>query len=387
MSLNQDQEKALKQLTIFLAQPSKKDLILDAPAGCGKGYLLNYINANKHSIRDRIRIIDDSFDGAMYFTATTNEAVSGLPADAKTIYSFAGLRPKFPTGLMTTASKIMGNIIVFVDEASYIGKNAHYMIRSQLPNAKIVWVMDEFQLADVNEKKAYVTTLGFPKITMNQVMRNQGHIQQVSLQLREAVRNETYLDLRKFANGTEVELLKPNDFDAKIVDVYGKPIDAKYLSYTNLSVGQYNNAIHQRVFNQPSFPHAGAIGIINKYNDNINLRCGTKVLIHNTREVTHTLEKGTTITETYLETSKGTLITCADKVPYHEYNPNRYLYSDIVLPYGSTVHKAQGQSIDTVFIDLPNIESCRDLEMVRRLKYVGWSRAIEKIYLKDSYGN
>lgn len=385
MSLNQDQESALNQIVFFLAQPSKKDLILDAPAGCGKGYLLNHIFHKRHSIVERVRLLDDSFRNQFHFTATTNEAVSGLPSQASTIYSFTGLRPKYPSGFIQTKQRNTGKMIVFVDEASYIGRDAHYMIRKQLPNAKIVWVMDEFQLADVKERKAYVATLGFPKITMNIVERNQGHIQEVSLKLRDAVKHERFVDLRQFANSKEVELLRPNDFDAKIVDVFGKPISAKYIAYTNDCVKQYNNAIHQRVFDNPAFPHSNAVGIINKYNDNINLRCGTKVTIFDVDIVNRTLESGHTITETLLSTDQGMLKMCDDLNAKHPSNLERFHYSEIVLPYGSTAHKAQGQSIDTIFLDLPNINSCRDQEMVRRLKYVGWSRAINKIYLKDNY--
>lgn len=383
--LTNDQEAALNQIIFFLAQPSKLDLVLDAPAGCGKGYLLNHISKVKYEIVERVRLLNDSFQNQFHFTATTNEAVSVLPASATTIYSFAGLRPKFPAGFFETKAVNREKCIVFVDEASYIGRNAHYLIRKQLPNAKIIWVMDEFQLTDVKEKKAYVATLGFPKVTMNQVMRNQGHIQEVSLKLRDAVKHEQFIDLRQFANGNEVELLSPNAFDTKVVDVFSKSTPAKYLAYTNDCVKQYNNAIHQRVFGNPAFPHNNSRGIINKYNDKINLRCGTKVDIYDVTTKTFYLDKGTQITETYLSTNHGPLCMYDGPSSYPDYNPNKFMYSEIVLPYGCTVHKSQGQSIDTIFLDLPNINSCRDNEMIRRLKYVGWSRGINKIYLKDNY--
>lgn len=384
MQLNEDQTNALNKIIVFLAQPSKKDLVLDSPAGCGKGYLLNYIHEHKSYISDKVRLLHDKFNNNFIFTSTTNESLSVLPDSAVTIYSFAGLRP-IPNkeSFFKFKSKSPSNLVIFVDEASYISSNAHKEIREQLPNAKIIWVMDEYQLTNVHEKKAYVATLGFPKITLSKVMRNTGYIQDVSLLLREAVKNEQYVDLKKYANGKEVELLSPFEFDTKICEEFSIKDDVKYLGYTNASVSGYNNAIHQRVFRNPPFPHKGAVGIINKYNDNIHLRCGTKVHIERVETSLVHLTHNLTVEETHLYTNKGHLIMCNDKVPKNVYNPNRYYYSDVVLPYGSTVHKSQGQSINTVFIDLPNIESCRDSEMVRRLKYVGWSRGIEKIYLKD----
>lgn len=385
--LNQDQENALKQLIVFLARPSQKDFIIDAPAGCGKGYLLHHIYNNQRDISERVRIIDDNFTNQFRFTATTNEAVSGLPREASTIYSFAGLRPNRNNGFFKSKTPTRDRLVVFVDEASYVGKDAYTSIRMQLPNAKIVWVMDEFQLTDVKEKKAYVSTLGFPKVEMAKVERNQGAIQQASLELRDAVKHERYIDIRKFANGNDIILLPPDSFDGELINHFKQGSNVAYLGYTNAQVGMYNSAIHQRVFNNPPFPHSGAVGIINKYNDNVNLRCGTTVHIHSVAIEEVVLEHGSKITETYLNTDQGTLIMCNDYVPMSEYNPNRWEYSDVVLPYGRTVHKSQDQSIDTVFIDMPNIESCRDPEMVRRLKYVGTSRGISKVYIKDYHGS
>lgn len=389
MALNQEQEATLTKLIMFLAQPSKKDLIIDAPAGCGKGYLLNHVYQNRTSITERVRLLNENFKGEFHLTATTNEAVSVLQESSGTIYSFAGLRPKQNT-FVTTKMKNSAGMVVFIDEASYIGREAYHKIRLQLPKAKIVWVMDEFQLADVNEKKAYVSTLGFPKLTMSKVMRNQGAIQQASLELREAVRNELNVDIRKYHNGVDIVVLPPDEFDKALANAFTFDEPVKYLGYTNHQVNTYNNAIHQRVFKNPSFPHAGATGIINKYNEQVNLRCGTPVRITNVTTKWVTLSNSYQdyyVEEVYLDTNRGTLIMCKEDAPWKVYNPNRFLYSDVVLPYGCTVHKSQGQSIDKVFIDLPNLESCFDNEMKRRLRYVGLSRGINKVYIKDYYGN
>ena len=42
--------------------------------------------------------------------------------------------------------------------------------------------------------------------------------------------------------------------------------------------------------------------------------------------------------------------------------------------YASTVHKLQGSSIDTIFIDMNNLYQCRDKETLRQLQYVALSR-------------
>jgi exodeoxyribonuclease-5 len=49
--------------------------------------------------------------------------------------------------------------------------------------------------------------------------------------------------------------------------------------------------------------------------------------------------------------------------------------------YALTVHKSQGSSFNTVFVDLANINTCPDPEVVRQLQYVGISRTKGDVYL------
>ena len=45
------------------------------------------------------------------------------------------------------------------------------------------------------------------------------------------------------------------------------------------------------------------------------------------------------------------------------------------------MHKSQGSTYDTVFIDLENIGSCRNPDQVARMLYVAVSRARNRIFL------
>lgn len=47
----------------------------------------------------------------------------------------------------------------------------------------------------------------------------------------------------------------------------------------------------------------------------------------------------------------------------------------------STVYKAQGSSIDTVFIDLSDISTCRNADQAARMLYVAPSRARKRVIL------
>jgi ATP-dependent exoDNAse (exonuclease V) alpha subunit len=49
--------------------------------------------------------------------------------------------------------------------------------------------------------------------------------------------------------------------------------------------------------------------------------------------------------------------------------------------YSSTVHKIQGSSLDTIFIDMDNIMKCKNEEELRQMQYVALSRTRKDAYL------
>ena len=51
------------------------------------------------------------------------------------------------------------------------------------------------------------------------------------------------------------------------------------------------------------------------------------------------------------------------------------------FPYAATIHKAQGQEWDNVFIDNLDLSKCKNLDLFFKLLYVSFSRAKNKIYL------
>jgi ATP-dependent exoDNAse (exonuclease V) alpha subunit len=54
-------------------------------------------------------------------------------------------------------------------------------------------------------------------------------------------------------------------------------------------------------------------------------------------------------------------------------------FSDFRFAYASTVHKSQGSTYDTVYIDLEDISVCRDLSQLARMLYVAISRATTRV--------
>jgi hypothetical protein len=56
-------------------------------------------------------------------------------------------------------------------------------------------------------------------------------------------------------------------------------------------------------------------------------------------------------------------------------------YPDLRQRDAATVHKAQGSTYDSVFIDLGNISTCHQPDQVARMLYVAFSRARHRVFL------
>ncbi len=401
MELNEDQNKTLDEIIKFIAQPSKEDLIIDAPAGCGKDYLLGYLYKNIEEIYKRISVIFEPINKyTCCFTATTNEAVGNMVNNfdintTVTIYKQAGIIPWNKSYKAVKPANVLPQIII-VNEASYVDKDLYYLLKTQIPNAKFIWVMDQDQLASGSSPEPFINIKNLPKgkeVSMNTIMRNQGNIQQASMELRKAVRNKAYVDLRKFANDTDIILLSKYDFQMKLIESLQEEEEYnlnqyRFLAYNRNVISHYNQNIASMVYNQPTFPYVGATAIVDKFNKHIGLHVGKTLKIHSVTPIVNSypLLNGDIITveELHVTTACGNLLRINNS-PNVAKKTLRQLgieqaQTELRLPFGCTVHKAQGQSIDTVFIDAENIEKCFDHEMKRRLKYVAFSRAKSKIY-------
>ena len=68
---------------------------------------------------------------------------------------------------------------------------------------------------------------------------------------------------------------------------------------------------------------------------------------------------------------------------YKQSPADYYLFSKRVLDLrmvdASTVHKAQGSTLDTVYIDLDDISKCTQKDLTAKLLYVAVSRARKKV--------
>lgn len=71
----------------------------------------------------------------------------------------------------------------------------------------------------------------------------------------------------------------------------------------------------------------------------------------------------------------------AQKKAWREFYDFKNTFADLRPPFAGTIHKAQGSTYDSVFLDLEDINKCRDPLLRARLLYVGLTRARENVYI------
>jgi hypothetical protein len=74
----------------------------------------------------------------------------------------------------------------------------------------------------------------------------------------------------------------------------------------------------------------------------------------------------------------------ANKKSWQKYYQLKNNYPDLRPRDAATIHKGQGSTHDTVFIDMEDLSACRDPDTAARLLYVGATRARKRIVM---YGN
>lgn len=385
--LNQDQMNAADELRNFLAS-DRKEFCLTGQAGTGKTYMLYSILG----------------DSATY-CATTNKAASVLRAltgTAQTIHSLLHLtvRNDFSTGKTSLirdpkATPIRNQIIV-VDEASMVDKHLYGIAKEMCAESKIIWVGDDAQLPPVSSGNFSVFKLEMPTANLKQVMRSieAPTITELSTALRAAVFSGTNITISERpphicrvtgpqAHELVTELVKREKWHNCIL-----------LSYTNARTASAVKVIRGAA-HKPASLIPGDVVIVNsafRYSPTPGVQewipTDSMVEILKVSPVPaapHLIIAHTDIGDllTYKDNSRlqADIAKAAAAKDWNEYFKLRETFIDLRHAEALTIHKSQGSTFDTVFVDLPSLYTCRNPNERRRLLYVACSRAKNKLYL------
>jgi DNA polymerase III delta prime subunit len=419
-TLNQGQQEASDGFFAFLFS-DEKEMIISGPGGVGKtftmGQLIDEVMPRYFSTC-KLMGIKPEYDEIM-MTATTNKAAEVLGQATKrptgTIHSFLNLTVKddMNTGrakLTKTGNwKVHERKIIFVDECSMLDSPLEKALLEGTHKSKIVYVGDHCQLAPVTEEISPIYKRGLPFFELTQPMRNAGQpaLMAICQQLRNTVETGVFHPIQ-IVPGV-IDHVDDAEMQAMLKITFAQQTkESRILAWSNDQVGQYNNYI-RAIRHLPPEYQVGEILVNNsafKINRRDMLSVEQEIEITELASGTYMLDVDDKNTGTVmLEVRNATLKTNLSQV-YHDVplpvdrnhysellnyyrrqkNWSRFFFLKNTIPDlrprdAATIHKAQGSSYDTVFIDVGNLSTCHLQNVVARLLYVAFSRARTRVIL------
>lgn len=409
INLNQCQLNAEKQFIEFLKKPDQKEMVIEGPAGTGKSTLVNHLIRNMGNYKKICKALGIKFPQFkdIVLTATTRKAATVMSeitqTDPRTVHSYFGfvVRNNFSDGttyLCTKNAQPRENVLLFVDEASFINEELRELIKDCSHNCKIVYMGDPYQLISVNSTQSPI--FGNPEIptaTLKTVMRNNGYISKISSCYREAVKTNTFSPFE--VDGKQVLHLETDDYQRHIDQAflarnYTADVSHKVLAWTNARVHQYNSYITD-LRGKDNYISVGETLITNKP----IIDSKTSYILAST----DTALKVTEVKPTICKNIEGFDVELNNSfvlfVPAEQWKVRALLqklgkasdwatyfhikdyWGDLRPAYASTVHKSQGSTYETVYVDLEDIGACNKPDEVARLLYVAVSRASKQVVL------
>ncbi|QHJ80247.1 MAG: hypothetical protein [Caudoviricetes sp.] len=410
LPLNQGQEAVAKEFFDFLLDPNATEFNISGPGGTGKTFLMS------HLIDDTMPAYMEtcSLMGAkplyneVVMTATTNKAAEVLAQatgrPTSTYHSFQGLIVKndFKTGetnvVPSKSFAIKRNKIIFVDEASMIDKQLLKYAREGTHQSKLVFVGDASQLLPVKENKSPVYAGNIPTHYLTEQMRtDKPELKALHQQLRDTVNGVTGFLPIKCIPGI-IDWVQGEEMEKLVLEHFCNHTDSRIVAYTNDQVINYNNYIRE------ANGYKGEYSIGEELVSNSAVKLGVEDRLSIEQEVKLIDQDSSTrmvrvVNDIELEVRDSTLdlgyggIVSEVPVPtdpdyfnrlvkwlgkdknWEPYFRMKETIPDLRATHACTVHKSQGSTYDTIFIDATDLSSCRQPDMVARLLYVAVSRA------------
>lgn len=417
MSLNQKQQEAADGVLKFLFQ-SEKELIISGAGGYGKTYLISHLMEKtipSYKATCAMMGIEATYDDII-LTATTNQAAEVLAVatgkDTQTIHSLLGLRVTvdYTTGDTKLVSggnaPTPSNKIIFIDESSYIDRTLMKYIIEGTHKCKIIYVGDHCQLAPVKEALSPIYTRKLPFFALTEPMRNAKQPALVGLcqQLRETVETGQFRPIQPIPG--VIDWLTNEQAEQEISTTFTQKNDARIVAYQNSQVIRFNDYI--RSINNLPTEYTIDEWLINnnmiklsKAIISVDEAVQIKRISETPHQITDNDEFSIAVRSADLLNKRGHLYTNVnipvDREYYQQvlahlkkqkkwvtYYRLRDLIPDLRASYASTVHKAQGTTCDTVYVDLGDLSRVTQPNVAARLLYVAFTRARSRIVL---FGN
>lgn len=398
LSLTTDQEQAKQAILGFLTNTTQKFFVLHGVAGSGKTFLIRHIQEEYNKVFQLLKATGDIGKKPWVYTATTHKAAQALSqatgTETHTIHSLLNLKLKadYRTGThsLTRSSKepAKENLIIIIDEASYIDYILLRAIEDYTSNCKIIFMGDPVQLPPVGLNHCPVFLKEYPTAYLKQVVRQQathpltpilndfrGYIENLSEQFPQVTLCPSIIHLSKelFLQAITEEFNSSWNINA-----------SRLLAWRNKTVIKYNNLLFEQNTQRKHFV-AGDCVINNHAVKYIKTDAEVTIIEANPSQSLD-VQGYTYLVDTGIEYTR--VFAPLKPSDYKKYK-NKYLrennqdavqrimdtWADFRPAYACTVNKAQGSTYDKVFIDLTDFKNFKDQRHLARLLYVAMSRA------------
>lgn len=416
LPLNQGQQDAADGFYNFLFDETP-EMGITGPGGTGKTFLMGHMIDKiipQYQATCRMMGIDPLFD-SVDMTATTNKAAEVLGNDCNrptsTLPSFLNLKVQddFKTGksklIKTERFCVHERKILFVDECSMVDTPMRNITHEGLSGSKIVWVGDHCQMAPVMEKISPVFNSGIKFYELTQPMRTTvPELQALNLQLRNQVEEEQFYPI-EIVPGI-IDWFTDEQMEAAIAAEFSSiNMDARILAFTNRRVQEFNHHIRdlrglptaftigEKLVNNTATRLRGRMLSVEEEVEIVNIHANIKDILVDTYDGEEVrLEYfeadirdsfGSVYQKVQIPMDSGHFAMILKWLASHKkfgmmYNLKAQLL-DLRQRDASTVYKAQGSSIDTVYIDAANISTCNNPAQAARMLYVAASRARKRV--------
>ncbi|WP_122893465.1 AAA family ATPase [Arcobacter peruensis] len=326
--------------------------------------------------------------------------------------------------------------VLIVDESSMIGNDLFNFINQSIEEGRIkavIFVGDPYQLPPVNSEKNTIFKLKNSYL-LEEIIRQQkdSYIIDIATRIRDCIINQDFsLDIEDFfqKNLKELKIFTNEDNFLNLFfrndSEYWYSKDQIIADYTNKSVDRYNHIVRERYWSDRGISNPNQIEIDDIVVFQEAVLKGEKVIYQNgsitkVKKVSQGYDKELELSfwlcvdeyerefkvvnhlnnnkyqhmlENKIKEAKSAKAGYEKKLKWIEYYKFKEKYASIKFNYSSTIHKLQGSTYDTVFIDIRKMQNLYkysnniEKEFLFRLLYVAVTRASKNINLLMTINN
>jgi len=409
--LSEDQKNAWLKIRAWVSG-TERFFVLRGFAGTGKTFLM--------------KMLLEQGRCSLKFTAPTNKAAKVLAqtlgVQAGTIYSLLGLRMvPHEDGMRLEYPKVMPHVspktIVVIDEASMVGSELYKFVddASSKLGFRVLYVGDPAQLNPVGEAISpawKATSLPANRAVLKKVMRFDNELLALSVAIRDCLKEKRWVNPVRddHSKGSGVFVLPHHKFDRRIDRLGVEDFAAtKIVAWRNKTVSAYNARVRKNF----GFEKEYEVGDVLLIGEPIE-REG-RIVAHTDEEGRATSVERTVLSADYEEVPVWSIVLKTDDATHQLYVPCRgddtlqrvladkaakarnassgaramrwrefwevkRKFHTVRYGYALTVHRMQGSTVDTVYVDQEDVLANPDKREAFRCLYVACTRPRFKLY-------